>query len=419
MPEAIKSEPFSDIWWSEFIENSGNMTHPVVVEDSITDDVQNLKESIYEMLQNLKYENDPMAWRIWVDGKKVSQKKKTIIDDPITGESDLLSWQERNFQDKKFGIILNNAQRYSEKSRQFISNYFKPFLDKKPPFGGINFSVFIGNYGWTPIGIHEDHTGSFVMHFHLGPGDKTMYMWERSKYKEQLNGNENDMNPEDYIPFADYTCEFKTGDVFFMPWNYYHVGKSDDLSLALTVWFNYTTVDGLLNGVWESGMKELMDEKSLNDQLIPNIKNIKDDTAIDYILSQLEEEIVETSINDFISEQLEDYSDALKSNNWYDNGTIKNKKNNVELNKDSMLKINKSSIICKRSGESVNFFHRGDKISFHYHDDMKKLVSIINKGDTIPVEKMLDDLFVDWPKGIGTRLLEILCENDILKVIED
>jgi len=419
MSVTIKSKPFSETWWDEFIINSGNMTYPIVVEDSIINDVKDLKESIYEMLQNLKNEDASLAWRVWVDGELDNNLKKDIINDPIKGEKDLLLWQKRNFGDKKFGIILNNAQRYSEKSRQLISNYFKPFLDKKPPFGGINFSVFIGNYGWTPIGIHEDHTGSFVMHFHLGPGDKTMYMWERSNYKDNLHGNENENKPKGYIPFADYTCHFKTGDVFFMPWNYYHIGKSEDLSLSLTVWFNYTTVDGLLNGVWESGLKELTDGEISNDDVMPNIKNIEDDTSMDLILSQLEEEFDETKLSDFIKEQLEDYTEALKSNNWYDSGDLKNKKKNITLNGSTKLKSNKSKIRYKRSGESIRIFHRGDKLSFHYHDDMEKFISLLNEGNTNNVNTILDNLFTDWPEGIGVRLLEILCENDFLLVIED
>jgi hypothetical protein len=418
MPATIKSIPFSETWWTEFIENSGNMTYPIVVKDAIKDDVDSLKTAIYEMVQNLQNENTSIAWRVWVNGKLDNKMKKQIVSDPILNHDDLLHWQNRNFGNKKFGIILNNAQRYSEKSRNLVSKYFKPFIEKKAPFGGINFSVFIGNYGWTPIGIHEDHTGSFVMHFHLGPGDKTMYMWERSNYKENLNGLDNEEHPEGYIPFADYTCHFKTGDVFFMPWNYYHIGKSDELSLGLTVWFNYTTVDGLLNGVWESGLKELSEEE-LSDELIQNINSLDDSTAIDRILSQLDEEIDQININDFIDQQLEDYSEALKSSNWYDSGDIKLKKENVELCHESKVKINKSAVRFKRSGDQIKIYHRGDKVSFYYHKDIEILLNSLNEGKTLNVGEALKNLFADWPDEVSLRLVEILCENDILLVIKN
>jgi len=120
------------------------MTYPVVVEDVITHDVEDLKACIYEMFQNLNNENDTVAWGIWVEGEEDIALRAKLINDPIKGEKDLLSWQKRNFGDKKFGIILNRAQRYSEKLRNVISNYFKPFLDEKTPFGGDQFFSIYG-----------------------------------------------------------------------------------------------------------------------------------------------------------------------------------------------------------------------------------------------------------------------------------
>jgi len=269
-----------------------------------------------------------------------------------------------------------------------------------------------------PLGIHEDNTGSFVMHFHLGPGDKTMYMWERSNYEKTLGGTQNNRDVKSYIPFVDYTCNFKQGDIFFMPWNYYHIGKSDDLSIGLTVRFNYTNVDGLLNGVWRSGLKEITDEELSDNIVVPNMQSIEDSAALDQIISQLEEEVNEMSINDFLLEQLDDYSDALRSNGWYDSGDIKRKKESVELEENTKVKINKSKIRYKRSGDSIKFFHRGDKLSFHYHEDMEKLITLLNTGEANTALALLDNLFTDWPEGIGVRLLEILCENDVLLIIE-
>ncbi len=408
--------PFSDEWWSQFKKDSSNMTIPITVKDAFTDHVDELKGCIYEMLQNLKSDEEGLAWRVWKDGKLDSTLKDQIINDPIQSENDLLAWQERHFKNNKFGIILNNGQRYSDNAKRIISNFFDPFLKNNAPLGGINFSIFIGNYGWTPIGIHEDHTGSFVMHFHLGPNDKTMHMWERSNYKEILEGKDNDINPEKYIPFADYTCNFNQGDIFFMPWNYYHIGESHDLSLGITVWFNYTTSDGLLNGIWESGLNELTDSDISDNSEALYIKDINDENPINNLLNQLNDDILETSLEEFIINELNDYISAIKSNDWYDNGAIKHKKDNVNLQNDTLLIINKSKIHLKQLDGTVKFFHRGDKVSFHHHNDMKELINRINEGTAKSIHQLISGLFNDWPEGIGIRILEILCENDILKI---
>ncbi|MFD0963730.1 hypothetical protein [Pseudofulvibacter geojedonensis] len=412
-----KIKSFSKEWWEYFIDYTGNMTVPSVVKNTFNNDVGILRESIFEMLQNLKKDKSLIPWRVWVEGELDKGLKDRIIKDPVKSEDDFLDWEKRHFGNKKYGIILNTGQRYSEKGRDVISEYFKPFLKDNTPFGGINFSIFIGNYGWTPIGIHEDHTGSFVMHFHLGPGSKTMYMWDRANYKESLEGGENNDNPEKYLPFADYKCDFTEGDVFFMPWNYYHIGRSDQTSLGLTVWFNYTTVDGLLNGVWESGLKEVNGENLNDELLVSNVKDVGSIDDIDITLSKLDEDKLDETLKEFIYQELDDYSGALKSSDWYDSGDIKDANHAIEINEDMYLRINKSSIHYRQDGDSIKLFHRGDKVSFHNHDDIIKLVSELNNGKEVQVKKLLSGLFQDWPDGIGVRLLEILLENSFLQII--
>ena len=77
---------------------------------------------------------------------------------------------------------MNNNEAFSEQlaSRvlKMMSSLFE--IAGLPPLGN-EITVFIGNYGWTPLGIHKDHTGENVLHFHLGPGRKQMYIWEISE----------------------------------------------------------------------------------------------------------------------------------------------------------------------------------------------------------------------------------------------
>ncbi len=415
----VKDKMFSKKWWDQFNIKSRYLSIPLVVENAVKDNVVELKNGIYEMLQNL--DNDPnfKSWGVWVNGKQNDEKGKTLLKDPIKNENDLIPWQKRNFGDEKFGIILNDGQRYSDNVREIITKCFTPFFENNAPFGGVNFSIFIGNYGWTPIGIHEDHKGSFVMHFHLGPGRKTMYMWERSNYIKNLEGKENEKFPNEYLAFADYKCHFEEGDLFFMPWNYYHIGKSDELSLGLTVWVNYSTVDGVLNGIWENGFKGIKQSEENLENVIPNFMSIEDSTGMDLILSHLDEELAQLGLNDFISEELEDYSGALISNNWYDKGAVKKEKVNVEINEVTRLAINKSKIHYSCSGDTIKIFHRGNKVSFIYHQDIEKLIKSLNTGNTNRVKNILSDLFLNWPEEVGIRLLEVLYENDILQIIQE
>ena len=417
----VKTKPFSRDWWKEFRKSTGNMSFPVTRKNIFNNDVSELRDSIFEMLQNLKYEKELLAWRVWCDGEISTDLEKRIVEDPMKNETDFLPWCKRIFGDKTFGIILNDGQRYSKKTRDLISKYFEPLLDNKPPLGGINFSIFMGNYGWTPIGIHQDHTGSFVMHFHLGPGSKQMYMWEQSHYKDKLNGRENEMNTEPYLPFTSYDYSFDDGDIFFMPWNFYHVGRSQEISIGLTVWFNYTTVDGLFNGVYSSGVKDVIsdiDDPTLEEIVqLKNYKGCENDGQLENLLQSIDIDVLNSTFCEFMEDQLQDYTNALISNDWYDRGTIKDKfELDYDINEKQKVSLIISPIRFAKHKDVLKIFHRADKIDLAYHDDIVKLIERINERKTDTVGNLIDSLFVDWPEGIGMRILEIFIENCVLQI---
>lgn len=417
----VKTKPFSTDWWEGFKKSTGNMSFPTVRKKIFNDDVNELRDSIFEMFQNLKYEKESLAWRVWCDGEMSTDLEKIIIEDPMKDEADFLPWCKRIFGDKTFGIILNDGQRYSKKTRDLISKYFKPLLEKKPPLGGVNFSIFMGNYGWTPIGIHQDHTGSFVMHFHLGPGSKQMFMWEQDHYKDKLNGRENESNALPYLPFTSYEYSFNDGDIFFMPWDFYHVGRSEEISIGLTVWFNYTVVDGLLNGVYSSGVEDVIndiDDPTLKDiVLLKNYKGCENDVQIESLLDSIDIDVLNSTFCEFMENKLQDYVNALISNDWYDRGAIKNKfELDYDISKEQRVSLVISPIIYTKHKDILKIFHRADKIDLAYHDDIIKLIERINERKTDTVGSLLDSLFVDWPEGIGSRILEIFIENCVLQI---
>ena len=105
-----------------------------------------------------------------------------------------------------------------------------------PPLG-YEITTFIGNYGWTPLGIHKDVRGENVIHFHLGPGRKQMYIWQDDKYEELVGKNV--FNNTNIEPILDKAEEFDFGprDIYYMPWFENHVGYTEDLSIGVTLWF--------------------------------------------------------------------------------------------------------------------------------------------------------------------------------------
>jgi len=408
---------FSSDWWDYFYRETGRMTVPNVIENVFSDDVLELREMVYEMLQNMKNDKN-MECRIWVDGKKDDKYNQLVANDPIKNEADLIPWQKRLFGDKKFGVVLRKVERYSIAARDKILSHFAPFLTDKTPFGGIHFTIFLGNYGWTPFGIHQDHPGSFVNHYHLGPGEKTMYMWEEDNYVNKLGCKQNDMDAERLIPYADHICKFKAGDIFFMPWNYYHVGNTQELSIGLTVWFSYTTVNGLLSGVWESGLSDLY-KNNANRAIVQNMMSIDDGEPFESLLEDLNQASLSTSIENLVKEQIDDHANASISNLWFDSPQLKISNTNTTLAEDNLLQLNDSKIVYKQVNNKIKIFHRGHKLKIIYHPDIISLIDSINTEEIIPVKELLENRFTQWPDGAGLRVLEILHENGMLTQVGD
>ena len=417
----VKIKPFSKDWWKEFKKSTGNMSFPVIRKNAFNDDVVELRESIFEMFQNLKYEKELLAWRVWCDGEMSTDLEKVIVDDAMKDEDDFLPWCKRIFGHKTFGIILNDGQRYSKKTRDLVSKYLEPLIAEKPPLGGINFSIFMGNYGWTPIGIHKDHVGSFVMHLHLGPGKKQMFMWEQSHYKDKLNGRENEMEIEQYIPFTSYDYSFNEGDIFFMPWNFYHVGYSQEISIGLTVWFNYTTVDGLFNGIYSNGVKDILAEieDPTMDEIVQvkNYKGCEEAKEIENLLDCIDVGVLDSTFSEFLENQLQDYANAVTSNDWYDRGAIKEKfELDYDISDTQKVSLVISEIKYAKHKDVLKIFHRADKIDLAYHEDIITLIERINEQKIATVENFIDGLFSDWPEGVGKRIVEIFVENCVLQI---
>ena len=112
-----------------------------------------------------------------------------LTQNPPKENEDIIDYCKRIF-DKRFGIIMNNNEAFSEQLATRVLKMMSPLFEIAgiPPLGN-EITVFIGNYRWTPLGIHKDHTGENVLHFHLGPGRKQMYIWEDETYEKIVGKN--------------------------------------------------------------------------------------------------------------------------------------------------------------------------------------------------------------------------------------
>ena len=181
------NDAFNTKWWDEFLAKNKNFTEPCVMKDCLDQSyIDLLNNGIVEMLQErYKVQHVDRGFRVYVEGVEQNSDfcKNLSLNPPKENEN--LSNYFGSIFDKKFGMIINSGEKYSEIFADSLLIKLKPLIDHIGlPTSGLELTIFIGNYGWTPLGIHQDHKGENVLHFHLGPGEKTMYTWNEDKYHE-------------------------------------------------------------------------------------------------------------------------------------------------------------------------------------------------------------------------------------------
>lgn len=172
-------------------------------------------------------------FRVYIDGMLCPRSEnEALFNSPVAGES-FCDFVTRVAGGKKFGMIVNGAEQWSDSLARMGARVFAPVTDVLGvERSTIEVTLFIGNYGYTPFGIHIDDPYTSVAHFHVGPADKTMTLFNKEDF-HRLNGpRKNCFEPGRLIPYGEnYSIE--PGDVFLLPPHWYHVGMTDGFSIGV------------------------------------------------------------------------------------------------------------------------------------------------------------------------------------------
>jgi len=133
----------------------------------------------------------------------------------------------------KFGVVINGAEKWSDSLARLAVELFGPVAEIQGTNRSmIEVTLFIGNYGYTPFGIHLDDPYTLVVHLHAGPSTKEMTLFERDKF-HSLNGDSTHCFEPSTLVEHGKTYAIEAGDAFLLPPHYYHVGRTDGYSVGL------------------------------------------------------------------------------------------------------------------------------------------------------------------------------------------
>jgi len=413
--KVLHEKKFTANWWEHtLLTNTNSFAKAAVFGDCLPKkETQAMRANILDILRTqCKLKTTLYGFRVYVEGRQLTTKElNKIYDLPPKNMGSLTSWAQRTFGDQKFGIIMNRGENLNNELAKRMAQKISPLLKKVgTPLLGINFTFFIGNYGWTPIGIHQDDPGESVIHFHLGPGEKTMYTWNEKKYKKLAGKNRfNNKDVEKFLPYAN-VHPFKEGDLFYMPPNVYHIGKSDDLSVGLTLWFNNKLKSELAIKLLKVVEDQYLIENT--ETMVPDKNGIEDLSAsrqaID--LFKLPKDLENLPFKTFMKEIFKIHKYALSSNSGYGTSPLPKEKETKFSIKDHVI-LEKPFVIKyvdSLDKQNLLIFIRGAKLVLLNFEGIKSLIDEINKGKKVSVKYLLSLLDKDWKEDIGIFILNLI-----------
>lgn len=415
---------FSNEWWDEFIHVTKKLSVPAVFCKPLdAEKIVSYRHAVANIISAIaKLRSSQYGFRVYLEGHQLgSSEIEDIYDNPPLDGECVVQWCERVFNDKKFGVIINSGEKFDQKFSKDVAVLMKPLFDKIGlPRDGIQFSIFVGNYDKTPLGIHQDYRGENVLHLHVGPGEKIMYVWDKDEYgKLTTEGGLRKGNFNDLEPYAQ-SYHIQSGDLFFMPEGTFHIGAQKELSIAITVW-QYTHTNGRFT-------QELLNHvhKQINlsgkDAIDHDLRPLQDDSHIDDIFPacELPQEYKNLTLQELIKKAYQDWRLGIFSNAGYRNPPFANKTREVFSPLDVVKIESPYRILTRRIDgmEKVMVYVRGHKFEIKYHACLLELIKALNDGREHKVSYLLKLLDPEWSEKVGLHFLsELHVYHGIVKVV--
>jgi hypothetical protein len=407
-PVAFASR-FGPDWWDEFLGGTAQMSTPEAFAQRMTrTQTARMRRLILDIIAHHAAGcRAAYGYRVWLAGAQLQDLDDHFARPPLPGE-DIGDWTHRAFGDQPFGIILNCGEKFNDELSRAMAFALQPLLAKMGmPTEGFLFTIFIGNYDMTPLGIHKDLPGKSVMHFHLGPGPKTMYVWEDDRYRTEPGvKRQNNKNFTPHLPTA-IARTFHEGDIYFMPENRFHLGMQDSLSIGIACWANNRSkrhfAERLMQLVRQNYLRN-SDDMLKSDKLAPD-----DISGVEETLA-LYEAPHDHDLKRLLRHVYKDFRYALFSNAGL---------RNAPLPDDPVPAIADNAVV--RIEEPYRIYHapeseegrlalyvRGIKLSLKDIGGLRALVDALNGGHAFSFEAVLDILGEPWTPDTGRYLLGLL-----------
>ncbi|CAM1365523.1 conserved hypothetical protein [Tenacibaculum sediminilitoris] len=377
--------------WEQFYKNSENLTKPSAVENLLSNnDITFLKQELKNIINRFLDKGElHKGIKVYINNELQNGiAEEMAINKPKENET-IEEWCGNFFRDKKFGVVFNSLETFSNELTERMCHIVAPLLQKAGmPLGGLSFLFFMGNYGFTPFGIHKEAKGEEGFLFHLGPNSKDFYTWDIEKYN-QIEHNTQVFHEVDTMLSTSTKYPLKAKSAMFIPHHVYHIAKTDEFSLSVVMDYINPSRDYLEKKIaTQIASKKL--QKNPNVGYLPPVDITTEELDWNPLLNP------KTWEQQF-KKALSKYITGLKSNAGVLQPSIVENKEGVPNPPFQITgKTTFPLLIHTESTEKTFVMARGNEVVVSNNSQLSTIIEKLNTGKTISFEELQNHLTPTW-----------------------
>jgi hypothetical protein len=406
--------------WPSLLQDSSNLDRPVLYKNYFDKPLfseEDIEASILKW-QEEDLEEAKSSTRVFIGGGGLDYSYiKSLFNTKKKENEDIKQYLTRVFDHKPFSLFLSNVERYNEKLSKAIAELMKPLVEAYG-FGEsrYNLALLMGNYGYTPFGIHHDSDVGRTLHI-VTKGEKTLTFWDRALMYQLTQSTERSFYKQEefdqLIPHG-ISHTLQPGDLFLLPVQHYHVGYVPDFNIDLVITFRRVNAKLLLHEATQMIYFKHADY-FISDP--PAYNPDEDKNAAQLLLDTIAHETKGNS--DLIGDAIMDIRNRLESNIGMKVQPMLKTIPEDDYLQHKSVKVNLPfQILHKIDGEDLNLYVRGRDIKLFYEKVIVDCIDMLNRGETIPFEQIVS-LFenADIDRENTTALFNLLYEYGGIEII--
>jgi hypothetical protein len=378
--------------WKSLYTKTNGLTKPNSIDNLLLAEERiKLEKSIIQVLNSFLDKGEThVGIKIYVEKVLRNDFVEVMASNRPQKNESLEDWSAKIFGDNKFGVVFNSLESYDNEIGELMCSIVSPLLEHAGlPLGGLSFLFFMGNYGFTPFGIHKEAIGEEGFLFHLGPGEKEFYTWDTEEFNAVAHNTEVFHEVEEMLPSSKkYTL--KSSSVMFIPHQVFHIGNSNEFSLSVVMDYINPSKDYL--------EKELTKDNSNNE-----------------IEGYVDLESISTKFRKALDRRIL----KLKSNGGLLNPSLLNNKIRLPNGAFSIKGKEVFPIFAQDMGNgNILILARGNEIVARYHNNLKGVLLKLKEGEVLTLQTLKDYLFPEWELCDIYSLVNDLMEVEAIEVMK-